>query len=55
VLWFVFWVEGMFLFYLLFFFFFLGVFYINRACGFWEWIDPKMCQYGERVVGRLRE
>jgi hypothetical protein len=28
---------------------------INRACHFWEWVDPKMCSHGERVVHRLRE
>jgi len=28
---------------------------INRACHFWEWVDPKMCSHGKWVVHRLRE
>jgi hypothetical protein len=28
---------------------------INRDCGFFEWVDPKMCEHGKRVVDRLFE
>jgi len=35
--------------------FFVIVLQINRACGFWQWVDPKMCSHGERLVGRLCE
>jgi hypothetical protein len=38
-----------------FFFFFVIVLQINQACGFWQWVDPKMCSHGERAVGHLRE
>jgi hypothetical protein len=31
----------------------LCVLQINRDCGFFEWVDPKICEYGQRVVGRL--
>jgi hypothetical protein len=26
---------------------------INKECGFFEWIDPKLCEHGKRVVGSL--
>jgi hypothetical protein len=35
--------------------FFVLVLQINRACHFWEWVDPKMCSHGERVVHLLQE
>jgi hypothetical protein len=28
---------------------------IHKDCGFFEWVDPKMCAHGHRVVGRLVE
>jgi len=28
---------------------------IYKDCGFFEWVDPKMCAHGQRVVGRLVE
>jgi len=28
---------------------------INRDCGFFEWVDPKMCEHSKRVVDRLFE
>jgi hypothetical protein len=34
---------------------FFCFFQINQACGFWEWVDPKMCEHGRRVVDRLRQ
>jgi hypothetical protein len=34
---------------------FVLVLQINRACQFWEWVDPKMCSHRERVVHRLQE
>ena len=28
---------------------------INQDCGFFEWLDPKMCSFGKRVVHRLHQ
>jgi hypothetical protein len=28
---------------------------INWECGFFEWVGPKLCEYGKKVAGRLRE
>lgn len=28
---------------------------IKRECGFFEWLDPKMCEHGRRVVSRLKK
>jgi hypothetical protein len=33
----------------------LYVLQIHKDCGFFEWVDPKMCAHGQRVVGRLVE
>ncbi|GLT54764.1 hypothetical protein SLA2020_279360 [Shorea laevis] len=27
----------------------------NPGCGFFKWLDPKMCVYGEQVVSMLRD
>jgi len=29
----------------------LCILQINRDCGFFEWVDPRLCKYGQRVVG----
>jgi hypothetical protein len=28
---------------------------IQRDCGFFEWVDPPLCEHGKRVVSRLRQ
>ncbi|XP_059431582.1 uncharacterized protein LOC132165097 [Corylus avellana] len=28
---------------------------INQDCGFFEWLDPKMCSFGRKVVHRLHQ
>jgi hypothetical protein len=28
---------------------------INGECGFFEWVDPKLCEHGRRVANRLRQ
>jgi hypothetical protein len=33
----------------------LCVLQINRKCGFFEWVDPPMCEHGRRVVSRLKK
>ncbi|KAB1226952.1 hypothetical protein CJ030_MR1G022254 [Morella rubra] len=28
---------------------------LKRACGFFAWVDPPMCEHGKRVLRRMRE
>jgi hypothetical protein len=32
----------------------LSVLQINQDCGFFEWVDPKLCEHGKRVARQLQ-